>query len=270
MKGLLTSISILVLLLTIGCAKDDVVAPSEGEGEIRMHLIDAPANAEQVVVTVNRVEVHAAGSDETSGWFVVNDQPASYDLLTLRNGASAILGSAKLKAGRYTQIRLIVGAGSYIKIGGTTFNLEISSGMQTGIKLNHSFVIEEGKLYELYLDFDAGRSIVRTGNGQYRMSPVIRCQPKVVSGEIAGTVQPTEANARIWTVAGADTVSTVAGSNGSFKLMALPEGTYTVHIEATNTAYVGIDVPGVVVTRGQTTNIGTITLQRRSQQIPNE
>ncbi len=130
--------------------------------------------------------------------------------------------------------------------------------------LIHIFIIEEGKLYELYLDFDVERSTVLTGNGQYRMSPVVRCQPKVVSGEIAGTVQPTEANAKIWTVARSATVSTVARSNGFCKLMALPEGTYTVHIEATNTTYVGDDLRGGVVTRRQTANIGTITLQRRS------
>lgn len=72
--------------------------PSDGEGEIRMHLIDAPTDAEEVVV-VNRVEVHAAGSDETSGWVVVNDQPASHDLLELRNGASAIFGNATSRQG---------------------------------------------------------------------------------------------------------------------------------------------------------------------------
>ena len=264
MKGILTSSAILILLLMIGCA-DEVVTPSDGEGEIRMHLIDAPTDAEEVVVVVNRVEVHAAGSDETSGWVVVNDQPASYDLLELRNGASAIFGNATLAAGRYTQIRLILGAGSYIKIGGLQFNLEVASGFQTGVKLTHTFEIVDGGIYELYLDFDAERSIVLTGTGQYRMSPVIRCQSKVVSGDVAGTVLPADANASIWTTAGPDTVMTMAAADGSFKLMALPEGTYTLTIETSNAAYLGTTVPGVVVTKGQTTNVGTITLQGVAQ-----
>lgn len=264
MKGKLTFTAILMLLLAFGCA-DEVVTPSEGEGEIRMHLIDAPLDAEEVVVVVNRVEVHAAGSDESSGWVVVNDQPASYDLLELRNGASAVFGSAKLKAGRYTQIRLILGAGSYIRVGGLQFDLEVASGFQTGVKLNHSFEIEEGRTYELYLDFDAARSIRLTATGQYRMTPVIRCQPKVVSGEIAGTVMPVDAQASIWTVAGSDTVTTMAAADGSFKLMALPEGTYTLVVESRNSAYLGTSVSGVAVARGQTTNVGTITLSNNSQ-----
>ena len=230
-----------------------------------MHLIDAPTDAEEVVVVVNRVEVHAAGSDEASGWVVVNDQPASYDLLELRNGASAIFGSAILQAGRYTQIRLILDAGSYIKIGGLQFALEVASGFQTGVKLNHTFEIEDGQTYELYLDFDAARSIKLTATGRYRMTPVIRCQPKVVSGEIAGTVLPVDAQASIWTVAGSDTVTSMAAADGSFKLMALPEGTYTLAVETSNAAYVGTSVSGVVVSKGQTTSVGTITLENSPQ-----
>lgn len=96
-----------------------------------------------------------------------------------------------------------------------------------------------GGVYELFLDFDAERSIVLTGTGQYRMSPVIRCQSKVVSGDITGTVLPADAEASIWTVTGSDTLT----------------------IETSNAAYLGTTVPGVVVTKGQTTNVGTITLR---------
>jgi hypothetical protein len=42
--------------------------------------------------------------------------------------------------------------------------------------------------------------------------------------------------------------------------MALPEGTYTVHIESTTNANAKATVSNVVVTRQQVTNIGTITL----------
>ncbi len=261
MRVLLISISILGLLLMAACDRSDVATnPSEGEGEIRMHLIDAPMNAEEVVIVVSRVEVHMAGSSETSGWVVVNNQPATYDLLKLRNGASAILGSTRLQAGRYTQIRLILGAGSYIKVNGLVFNLGVASGFETGVKLVHTFKIKAGEVYELYLDFDAGRSVRLTGAGQYRLMPVIRAQSAVISGSIAGSVQPANANAYIWTVVGSDTVSTWAAVDGSFKLMALPEGTYTVHIASTTNANATATVSNIVVTRQQVTNIGTITL----------
>jgi hypothetical protein len=262
MTGVLKSISALALLLMlVGCDRNDVASnPSEGEGEIRMRLIDSPMAAEEVVVVVSRVEVHKAGSDSASGWVVVNDQPATYDLLTLRNGASAIMGSAQLEAGLYTQIRLILGAGSHVKVNGTMFSLEVASGFQTGVKLNHAFEIKAGQTYELYLDFDAGRSVRLTGTAQYRLTPVIRVQAASVSGSVSGTVQPSIAGAYVWTTVGADTVSTWADANGSFKLMALPEATYTVHIESSNSAYLGTSVSNVAVARQQVTSIGTVTL----------
>jgi len=259
----LKAISIFTVLMLMGCTSDTATDPSAGEGEIRMRMVDSPTAAEAVVVVVNRVEVHAAGSDSTSGWVVVNDQPASYDLLELRNGASAILGSARLKVGRYTQIRLILGAGSYVRVGGTNYDLEVSSGFQTGVKLNHTFEIEADQLYELYLDFDAQRSVRLTGSAQYRLVPVIRVQAAAVSGSISGTVSPAIAGASIWTTVGSDTVSTYAAADGSFKLMALPEGTYTVTVESMSSAFVGASFSGVVVARQQTTSMGTITLSNR-------
>lgn len=263
MRAVLNAISIFAMLLLIGCAKDTATNPSEGEGEIRMYMVDSPSAAEEVVVVVNRVEVHTTGSDSTSGWIVVNDTPASYDLLKLRNGASVILGSSKLKVGRYTQIRLILGTGSYVKISGTKYDLEVSSGFQTGVKLNHTFEIEADNVYELYLDFDADRSVRASGMGQYRLVPVIRVQTAVTSGSISGTIAPANAGAYIWTTVGPDTVSTYAATDGSFKLIALPEGMYTVTIESMNSAYLGTTVSGVIVTRQQTTSMGTITLSIR-------
>ncbi|HXG37846.1 MAG TPA: DUF4382 domain-containing protein [Bacteroidota bacterium] len=263
MRAVLNIISLFTILVLVGCASDNATNPSEGEGEIRMHMVDSPTAAEEVVVVVNRVEVHSAGSDSTSGWVVVNDQPASYDLLKLRNGASAILGSAKLKAGRYTQIRLILGAGSYVRVGGTNYDLQVASGFQTGVKLVHTFEIEADKVYELYLDFDADRSVRQSGPNQYRLTPVIRVQASVTSGSISGSIVPANAGAYIWTTVGRDTVSTYAAADGTFKLMALPEGTYTVTIESLSNAYLGMAVPNVVVARQQTTTLGTITLSSR-------
>ena len=111
-----------------------------------MTIVDSPADFEHVNIAVARVEVHKAGSDSTSGWAVVNNNAATYDLLTLRNGASAILGDNSLAAGHYTQIRLILGSGCTVVSNGTSFNMNVGSGMQSGIKLNHEFDIVDGNV----------------------------------------------------------------------------------------------------------------------------
>ena len=54
--------------------------------------------------------------------------------------------------------------------------------------------------------------------------------PVVISGSISSQVLPLEAYPSIWTVVNTDTVSTYTDLNGYFKLIALPEGSYDVHI----------------------------------------
>lgn len=44
--------------------------------------------------------------------------------------------------------------------------------------------------------------------------------------------------------------------------MAIPEGTYTVHIAHSETGYKDVEQANVKVVRGQNTDIGTITLQK--------
>ncbi|MBI4429689.1 MAG: DUF4382 domain-containing protein [Ignavibacteriales bacterium] len=142
---------------------------------------------------------------------------------------------------------------------GTTSPLVVSSGFQTGVKLNHQFRIEEGTLYELTLDFDAARSIRQVDN-QYFLTPVIRIQANVTSGNISGNVLPVAANASVWTTVGLDTVKSMPDTSGAFKLVALPDGTYAVRFSPVNTAYRDSTVSGVAVTKQQTTNMGTFTL----------
>ncbi len=246
----------IVALFVFGCS--DQSSPSSGQGQIKMTLVDAPASFEHVYISVSRVEVHKAGSDSTSGWVVINNNAATYDLLTLRNGASAILGNNSLDAGHYSQIRLILGSGCTVVANGTTYVLNIPSG---GIKLNHEFDILDGTLYELTLDFNVDHSIHQSGNGPYMMVPVIRLVPVVTSGTISGIVAPLSAASSVFAINGTDTVSTSADvSTGAFKLMALVQGTYTVKVLSKNMLYNDKTIANVSVIAKQNTDLGTINL----------
>jgi len=262
-KYLLTAcLAALSIIAFIGCSDSNSTSSGPtGTGEIRMYLVDSPSEYNAVNIVVTRVEVHMADADSNSGWWVVNDSTATYDLLTLANGANAILGDTLLPAGHYTQIRLYIGDGSNVVVDGITYPLTIPSGQQSGLKLNHQFEIEPNTLYELTLDFDAESSINQTGNGEYMLNPVIRVIANVVSGTISGTIDPAAAHPWIWTVAGLDTCSTYADAlSGYFMLMALPEGTYAVHIEPTDATYQDTTISGVQVMAEQNTDLGTIVL----------
>lgn len=258
LPGLLLSLWCLIMVVAVGCS-DSSTSPS-GQGQIRLFLVDAPADYDQVNIVVTQVVVHAAGSESESGWLTVSDTTATYDLLLLTNGANSILGDHMLPVGKYTQIRLGIGPGSNVVIGGIPYPLNVSSA--TGLKLNHNFEIEEGKLYLLTLDFDAARSIRLNNDGSYRLQPVIRVVANVVSGTISGTIDPTSIRTTVMTtVAAGDTVSTESDTtDGSFSLVALPAGIYDLTFTPTDTGYLSTSLLGVQVMAEQDKDIGTVTL----------
>jgi hypothetical protein len=261
-KAIIISTLLSLIILTSCSDQSTNVDPVEQNGRLKMYLVDSPSTLDSVIICVTRVEVHKSGSDSTSGWFVINDSTRYFDLLLLTNGASSVLGDTTLTAGKYTQIRLIIGTGSYVIDQGVKHDLEIPSGSQTGLKLTHQFTIEGGKLYELILDFNVDKSIIITGNGKYKLKPTIRVMPMVISGSIAGQVLPLDAQPTVWTVYGTDTITTYTDLQGFFKLIALPQGIYDVNILPADTMiYRDTMIVGVQVLANQETDIGSIILQ---------
>jgi hypothetical protein len=249
-----------------GCS-DATEPQTAGTGFIRLSLIDAPGDYDQVNVEVIRVEVHRGDeingeSGEGSGWHTIEVDTTNVDLLTLTGGNSAVLADSTLPSGYYTQIRLILGDGCNVVVDGVTHDLEIPSSSNTGLKLNHPFTIDAGATYEATLDFDADRSVHMTGNGQYKMSPVIRVIVNRTSGALEGVVEPVAARAKVWTVAGDDTVTAFADTlSGWFRFGMLPAGDYDLNFSSTAGAYRDSVILDVPVAPGRTTDVGTVILE---------
>src|SRR3990172_8337938 len=82
-----------------------------GEGTLRLSLTDAPGDFDAVYVTVEKVRVHQSdtASDTDGGWWdIALTEPLKINLLDLQNGVLAELGQARLPAGNYTQLRLVL------------------------------------------------------------------------------------------------------------------------------------------------------------------
>lgn len=156
---------------------------SDGTGRLTVRMTDAPADDfTQANVTVTRVE--AVSSD--SGRVVVSTATQPFDLLRLRNGLMATLGSTDLPAGRYTQIRVVVADDARVVYrDGTSETLKIPSGTTSGIKVNvPAFTIEDGEEVVVALDFDVNDSFHATGNaGRYIFRPTIKPLYLVVNGD---------------------------------------------------------------------------------------
>jgi len=254
------------LVIYYGCAqKNNPVSPSSTtSGMLKVMMIDSPGNYSEVNIVVDSVQAHISTSDSTSGWYTLNNIPATYDLLKLVNGANAVIGEDTLPSGNYSQIRLYLGSGSNIVVDGNTIPLTTPSGQQSGIKLNVNATVEPGIAYLLILDFDASRSIVQAGkSGKYLLKPVIRVATTATTGIISGLVSPDSVSAEVWAITGNDSVSTSTDTSGGFKLQYLSPNSYSVAIAPKDTAYKDTTITNVSVTASNTTNIGTVILTHK-------
>lgn len=224
-----------------------------------MYLTDAPASYEEVNVTISEVSAHIGGE-----WHVVQQTPATVNLLDWTNGEVLELGTTDLPAGTYTQIRLKVDDASVVE-NGVTHDMTVPSGAQTGLKLNKTFTIEEDVLFEMVLDFDAHRSVVTTGPPSsptgYMLQPTIRAEPLAITGVIAGTVADPTHEPLAYAISAGDTVTTavVDTATGDFRLTFLPPQTYTVSVADTMGS--SFEQSNVDVIAGETEAIGSVTLE---------
>lgn len=197
-----------MVLISLGCGSDGGggATATARPGTVSVSLTDAPAcGYEAVVVTVSKVRIHQSSSEKDpngAGWRDITlDPPRTINLLALNDPTQGnlgldYLGETQLTAGHYTQLRLvleenkgnsptanwIVLEGGDPKKLGDRIPLDTPSGTQTGIKLIHQFTVGSGQRVDLLLDFDACHSIVKTGNGKYKLKPVIKVIPYELNG----------------------------------------------------------------------------------------
>ncbi|MFC1558975.1 DUF4382 domain-containing protein [Gemmatimonadota bacterium] len=257
--GVVGVLAIAITLTISACSTD----PS-GTGTLQLNLVDAPApieGIESIDIIFSFISVHASADADSAnvGWIVVMDDQTSeaertFNLLEYVNGTSAILGEAELEEGHYTQLRIGIQSAS-ITINGTTSDLTIPSGSQSGLKLTGGFNIDPNVITSITLDFDAGESVRENppGSGRYKLQPTIRMIETILSGTISGTVTPDTLRTLITAYeTGTTTVvtSTYADTlSGEYMLQALLAGTYDLEASAE-----GFDVAteaGVTVTAGQ-------------------
>jgi hypothetical protein len=274
-----------------------------------------------VFITIRSVQAHtsATADDNSPGWVELvpelNTQPVQVDLLNLpANGACLLktLGSnTSLPAGDYQQIRLLLADNSSSSAVfpsnacaslGNVFNcvvdssknsseLLLSSQANTGLKIPPGQVVggpihvAAGQSVDINVDFNACASIIREGNGKFRLKPtltagVVSTNTTGISGQVVDSVtsQPIVGA----TVAledgdksGTDRVfmEALTDSGGHFSFCPLPMGAvFDVVVDAVSssgTAYnatVVVNVPGgtdvgalpLVAETGTTIGPGTI------------
>jgi hypothetical protein len=150
--------------------------------------------------TTEEMSISESNETENAGWIKVVDEVQTVDLLQFTE-VSKVLGQEVLDSGKYTQIRLKIDSGTVI-IDGETYDLIIPSRF---LKLNRGFVLEPDVDMKLTLDFKAEKSVVKTGNDEFKLKPVIA----VISEMLTTTTLPEETTTVTTTTLPEETTTTV-------------------------------------------------------------
>ncbi len=159
---------------------------SDSTANLTLGLTDAPfGEAQSVTVAFDSITLQ--GPERTVIEF---DEPMIIDLLDFQNGERIILlDEQELEPGEYQFIRLgVVEALSSIEVNGEVFDLTIPSGEQSGLQLNRGFTLGVATTSDFTIDFDVRRSVVRQGNGEFRLRPTLRLVDSLAVENVSGVI----------------------------------------------------------------------------------
>jgi len=173
----------LIALIYSGCKKED--PQPTGTTNLKISLINSvstkgayiSANGayESVNIDIQKVSIHVSSdSSANSGWFDLETNTGVYDLLDYTAGNDTLIAfDTLLQTQNISQIRLLLGNNNTIVDDGKTYELETPSGQTSGLKVQVHADLKAGFAYKILLDFDAEKSIIKTGNGKYKLKPII-------------------------------------------------------------------------------------------------
>jgi len=151
-------------------------APAVDWGIIEIRATDPPpADVTSAIVYLTDIEVHQV-SGNASGWITIIDVALSFDLLAVEEVA-AVLGSANVTAGKFTQIRMDVDRVEVVTTAGDNITAEVPS---EKLKIVRPFNAGGGKKTILTLDFDGKKSLIlpgkdiATGKQKALFKPVVK------------------------------------------------------------------------------------------------
>jgi hypothetical protein len=254
----LNTIAIVALTFVfIQCSDDKVTLTTP----VKIRLTDAPAQYDKVNLDIQSIQIHSSDGDSIEeGWTEMNLINAGvYDLLQFNNGLDTLIVDQDMPSGTVSQMRLILGENNSLVIDSISYDLDTPSAQTSGLKFQIHDDFLAGIEYELWIDFDAASSIVKTGNGKYKLKPVIRTFNEATTGSITGTISPSEALPTIHAIIDADTISTIAEESGYFLIKGLEAGNYKLDIEPID-GYSEKEIEDIEVTLEKVTDVGSLTL----------
>lgn len=250
MKKLVLLPALLAVIFLSSCKDNNAGSVTR----LNIRMTDAPGAYDAILLSVKEIRVLSSEGESTL------PVDADFDILKFRMGKDTLLASQDIPSGTLNEIRLVLNdTGNEVIIDGVSHNLTTPSAQSSGLKLKVNEDLTSGMEYTLKLDFDAAKSIVKTGNGKYMLKPVIRAIPNAVSGALTGLISPANSNSKVYAILGIDTIGAVADSTGKFFMPGMKAGTYKVNV-APQSPYLPKTIENVQVTTGSVKDLGTITV----------
>jgi hypothetical protein len=198
-------------------------------------------------------------------WDTLNIHPGVYNLLHLANGTDTILASGFTVAGKINKIRLTLGDHNSVVIDSVSYPLTLFN------DIHHVTICVGGgdvdmispSSLQLWLDFDAGRSIVRLDNNHFVLRPLLRLWLPSHTASVSGRIFPGRAHAIVAAIFTGDTLVAIPRpDDGYFKIRGITTMTTDLFINATANNYRDTTITGISLTIGSNKDIGTIQLHQ--------
>lgn len=282
-KNLIALASLLMLITVVSCTNENDKLEKDGTATIQLKLTDAPAlEYDAVYIDIQGVRVGVADEyfydddpyidddaddlDEYKDveWVdLVLNNPGLYNLLDYRNGETVMLAGGDIPAGKISQVRLLLGDESHVVIDGVEHPLKTPSAQTSGLKFNLHDVLMPDLMYSFVIDFDASRSVVKTGNDKYILKPVIRTYADAFGGTIKGFALPADSVAYVQIINDEDTLISLPEDNGLFLFAGLDDDEWDLTIFADTTGiYKDTLIYDIDVEDGKVVDLGEILLQK--------
>ena len=281
-------IIICFVLLMVSCQKELGNRAPAGEQRVKIYLMDDPVPYGAVNVDIQQVIVqvipdsclgrHEDDEDwdedhddwcndneyRCSVWDTLNIRAGVYNLLNLSNGVDTILANGFTISGRINRIKLVIGNNNSVVIDNVSYPLTLWDNIHTvnvavkGADVDH---ITPGDL-QVWLDFDAGASIVKVSDNHFVLKPYIKLFIPAQTASIQGKVLPSMAKAIVAAIANGDTLVAIPHDDGYFKIRGLKGSSADLFINATANGYMDSTLTGIPLTKGKETDVGIIQLHQ--------
>jgi hypothetical protein len=167
------TVSLLLFLLVVtffACEKSDESNAQE-QTRLDIYLTDGPGDYQQVNVDILQIRIKTAY--DTSQWLDVPTKTGVYNLLDFQKGVDTLLASGMVPANILREVRFVLGNNNSVMVDSILYPMETPSAQESGLKIKVDKTLA-ATIDSLTLDFDAEQSVLKTGNGMYKLKPVIK------------------------------------------------------------------------------------------------